>query len=167
LVPAESATQIETQRPAFKAVTAEVAAPVGSRGFGDEVGQRLVWMAGQGHQAAELRLNPPELGPVEVRLTLSSDQASLTILSPHAAVRDAVQSNLPRLQDMLQSVGVNLGSVFVGSQGSGQPFGERPDFSPGSTVPGAIHGASGPATASGISTAGSVRLGLGVVDTYA
>jgi flagellar hook-length control protein FliK len=148
-------------------VTAEIAAPVGSRGFGDEVGQRLVWMASQGHQTAELRLNPPALGPVEVRLTLSSDQASLTILSPHAAVRDAVQSNLPRLQDMLQSVGVNLGSVFVGADGSRQPSGERPHSSAGGAGPTTISNASEAVTAIGVSTAGPMRMGFGVVDTYA
>lgn len=167
LVAAESGARVEVPPPAPKAVTAEIAAPVGSRGFGDEVGQRLVWMASQGHQTAELRLNPPALGPVEVRLTLSSDQASLTILSPHAAVRDAVQSNLPRLQDMLQSVGVNLGSVFVGADGSRQPSGERPHSSAGGAGPTAISNASGAVTAIGVSTAGPIRMGFGVVDTYA
>ena len=122
-------------------------------------------MASHDHQTAELRLNPPELGPVEMRLTLSSDQASLTILSPHAAVRDAMQSSLPRLQDMLQSVGVNLGSVFVGAHGSGQSPDGRPPAHPGGTVHTGLPRA--PAALPGGATAGAVRVIVGAVDTYA
>jgi flagellar hook-length control protein FliK len=98
----------------------EVAARLGTPGFADDFGNRVVWMAGQGQHAAEFRIDPPHLGPVEVRLALSNDQASLVLLSPHASVREALQSTLPRLQELLGAAGINLGSVHVGTQGSGQ-----------------------------------------------
>ena len=98
----------------------DIAAPLSSRDFGPEVGNRLVWMATQNHQVAELRIDPPQLGPVEVRLSIANDQANLSIVSPHAAVREAMQASLPRLQDMLQGLGISLGHVSVGAEGFGQ-----------------------------------------------
>ncbi|MDP2879866.1 MAG: flagellar hook-length control protein FliK, partial [Sulfuricella sp.] len=53
-----------------------VAPRVGSAEWGGAVGEKVVWMASQSHQVAELHLNPPNLGPLEVRLTISNDQAS-------------------------------------------------------------------------------------------
>jgi flagellar hook-length control protein FliK len=93
----------------------EIASRFGTPAFADEFGNRVVWMAGHNQQAAEFHIDPPQLGPVEVRLSLASDQASLVLLSPHASVRDALQATLPRLQDMLAAAGINLGSVHVGS----------------------------------------------------
>jgi flagellar hook-length control protein FliK len=90
----------------------------GVRTFADDVGGRVAWMVKHGQQTAELRVDPPQLGPLEVRLTVSGDQANLTLLSPHAAVRDALQASLPRLQEMLLGSGVELGSVHVGSEAS-------------------------------------------------
>jgi flagellar hook-length control protein FliK len=137
-----------------------VAAPVGTRDFGQEVGARLVWMAGHGQQVAQLRVDPPQLGPVEVRLTITNDEASLAILSAHAQVRDAVQASLPRLQEMLQGIGLNLSSVFVGAEGFGH--GSHPSQSTQPSHP-LRH-----AIASGILDPGSpvLRSGVGLVDVY-
>jgi flagellar hook-length control protein FliK len=88
---------------------------MGARSFAEDVGSRVAWMISNRQQIAELRVDPPQLGPVEVRLSIAGDQASLTLLSPHAAVRDALQANLPRLQEMLTGAGVDLGSVHVGT----------------------------------------------------
>jgi flagellar hook-length control protein FliK len=107
-------------RPSMERITLESPVRVGSRAFADDLGQRVMWMASNGQHAAELRVDPPQLGPVEVRLTVSGDQASLTLLSPHASVRDALQSSLPRLHEMLVTAGIDLGSVHVGSHAPGQ-----------------------------------------------
>jgi flagellar hook-length control protein FliK len=93
----------------------EVPVRMGARSFAEDVGSRVAWMVSNRHQIAELRVDPPQLGPVEVRLSITGDQASLTLLSPHAAVRDALQASLPRLQEMLTGAGVDLGSVHVGT----------------------------------------------------
>lgn len=117
-------------QPQSAASTQGVKAPeqpiaLGRATFAEEVGNRLTWMASNGKQQAEIRLDPPHLGPLELRLSITGDQASLSVVSAHAAVRDAVQNSVSRLQDMMQAVGVNLGQVFVG-QGSQdqQPRGE-------------------------------------------
>jgi len=93
---------------------------VGSAEWGGAVGERVVWMANQSHQVAELHLNPPNLGPIEVRLTISNDQASALFVSHHSAVREAIETALPRLREMLADNGIMLGNVTVGSESFSQ-----------------------------------------------
>lgn len=89
---------------------------VGSAEWAGGVGEKVVWMVNQGHQVAELHLNPPNLGPLEVRLTISNDQASALFVSHHSAVREAIETALPRLREVLADNGIMLGNVAVGSE---------------------------------------------------
>ena len=88
-----------------------VAPRVGSAEWGGAVGEKMVWMANQSHQVAELHLNPPNLGPLEVRLTINNDQASALFVSHHSAVREAIETALPRLREMLADNGIMLGNA--------------------------------------------------------
>lgn len=94
--------------------------PVGTPGWGGDLGQKVVWMVGQQKQSAELQLNPPQLGPLEVRLTLNQDQMTATFVSHHAAVREAIETALPRLREMLADNGIALGNVMVGAESFAQ-----------------------------------------------
>ncbi|MBI2289446.1 MAG: flagellar hook-length control protein FliK [Betaproteobacteria bacterium] len=92
--------------------------PVGAPGWNGELAQKVVWMATQQQQVAELRLNPPHLGPVEVKLTVGNDQgtqAGIQFASPHLATREAIESALPRLREMMADSGIALGDVTVGA----------------------------------------------------
>lgn len=93
---------------------------VGAPGWGNELGQKVVWMVGQQKQSAELQLNPPHLGPLEVRLTLNQDQMTATFVSHNAAVRDAIETAMPRLREMLSDNGIALGNVMVGAESFAQ-----------------------------------------------
>lgn len=97
--------------------------------WGNEFAQKIVWLAHQQHQVAELRLNPAHLGPVEIMLSLSGDngaQASAQFVSPHAAVREAIEAALPRLREMMAEGGIQLGDVMVGAESfQRQEQGER------------------------------------------
>lgn len=90
-------------------------APVGSSAWGDALGQKVVWMAGQQTQVAELHLNPPNLGPMEVRLSISNDQISAIFVSHQPAVREAIEAAMPRLREMLADSGMSLGNASVSS----------------------------------------------------
>jgi len=120
LAPNLAAPQIT---PAPNAVpVATLDARVGDHGWNQGLGDKLVWMAGQGHQVAELHLNPPDLGPLKITLTLNHDQASAQFISAHTHVRDAIQAAMPRLREMLAGSGITLGNanVSTGTFG-GQP----------------------------------------------
>lgn len=142
---------------------------VGAPGWGAELGQKVVWLANQQQQVAQINVTPPNLGPIEIRLNLSSDQASAIFISPHAAVRDAIEAALPRLRDMLAESGLTLGNVDVSSQSFGQAQqghaqgGERSR----STVPelATLH-AGEPALRLG-TLPGAARAGQGLVDIFA
>ncbi|MEW5943378.1 MAG: flagellar hook-length control protein FliK [Pseudomonadota bacterium] len=97
-----------------RAMTVEPA--VGAAAWGDALGQKVVWLASQNQQVAELHLNPPSLGPLEVRLSISNDQASALFVSHHPAVRDAIESAMPRLRDMLADNGIMLGNATVSAE---------------------------------------------------
>ena len=62
------------------------------------MGNRVMWMVTKNVQHAEIRLNPAELGPLEVRVAVNRDETSILFTSQHMAVRDAVEAALPRLR---------------------------------------------------------------------
>lgn len=100
--------------------------PLTNPAWGDALGNRLVWTMGQQQQAVEMRLNPPALGPLEVRISMSEGQANLTFATQHLPVREAIEAATPRLREMLGDSGINLGSVSVnvGTSAQQQQSGE-------------------------------------------
>lgn len=92
--------------------------PVGGKDWGNNFSQKITWMATHKEQSAELHLNPPNLGPLDVVLKVSGDQATAMFTSPHAAVRDAVEQAMPRLREMMADNGIMLGNATVSDQGA-------------------------------------------------
>lgn len=92
-----------------------VAEPVGSSRWGDAVAQRVGLMLGKGEQQIDMQLNPPHLGPMEVRLNLGNEQASVVFTSQHAAVREALAAATPKLTALLADQGIQLVDVKVAS----------------------------------------------------
>ncbi len=92
-----------------------LATQVGQPKWNDDFAQKIVWLSNQQNQVAEIRLNPAHLGPVEVTLNMTSEQATAQFASPHAAVREAIEAALPRLREMMAENGIDLGSVTVGT----------------------------------------------------
>lgn len=68
----------------------------------------------------ELNLNPAELGPLKVKLSLIDSQAHVAFVSEHAGVRQALEAALPQLRTSFADSGISLGQTTVGS-GSGEP----------------------------------------------
>lgn len=100
---------------------------VGTAGWGNEFAQKVMWIAGDKQQSAELHLNPPELGPLSIRLAIDDDQASAVFHSAHSEVREAIQAALPRLREVLAESGIALGnaSVTADSPREGSAFDRR------------------------------------------
>lgn len=110
--------------PARTAIPREVMTmqlPLRAQGWDGELAQRIVWMAGRQAQWAEITLYPPNLGSLEVHLSLKGNDASAHFYSPHAAVREAIDESLSRLREMLAGVGISLGQTQV----SQESFGDR------------------------------------------
>jgi flagellar hook-length control protein FliK len=85
----------------------------GKADWGQGMGKQILWMVNQNISRAEIRLNPANLGPLEVRIDMDKDQVNVAFTSRHADVRDAVELALPRLREMLEDKGLNLADADV------------------------------------------------------
>lgn len=129
-------------------VMLQVSSPIGAVQWGTDLGQQLVVLgnyAQQGRQTAELRLDPPDLGPLRVSITLNDGIASAAFVSAHAAVRQAIETALPQLQQALAQAGISLGQTSVGDQPAQQGFAEQ--FSNGNSGKGANQNGQGNSSA--------------------
>lgn len=93
--------------------------------WGQVMSSRVAWMAKEGIQEAELRMNPARLGPVEVKLHVQNDQASVTFLAQQSATRDALEQALPRLRESFAENGMQLTDAQVGEQEQQQEQSEQ------------------------------------------
>ncbi|WP_348944095.1 flagellar hook-length control protein FliK [Chitinibacter sp. FCG-7] len=114
-VSAASAVQTTNQASRSAATTAYIETPVQDARWGDAVAQRVSLMLGKQEQQIEMQLNPPNLGPMEVRLNLGNEQASVVFTSQHAAVREALAAATPKLTALLADQGIVLQNVQVAS----------------------------------------------------
>lgn len=90
-----------------------IAAPLGEEGWGKAMGERIMWMIGKGVQTSSIRINPPNLGPIQVHVSVHNDQASVNILAHHGAVKEALEAAIPRLREMMQESNLQLVNVDV------------------------------------------------------
>ena len=96
--------------------------PVGSEGWGADIGTQMIRMSADGNHVAELNLNPAGLGPLKVTLTLGDNQAQAMFVSAHESVRRAVEAALPQLRDTLAGQGIQLGQASVDAGTQQQAF---------------------------------------------
>ena len=102
---------VASARPVLPTTT--LATPFRQPGWDQALSERVLWAASQKLQSAEIRLNPPNLGPIEVRVHMQQDQAQVSFTAQHAVVREALESSMPRLREMLNANGFNLVDVDV------------------------------------------------------
>lgn len=87
--------------------------PLQAREWKEEFGDRVRWLITQKMHTAELKINPPQLGAIEIRINVQNDQVSVQFQAAHAMVRDALEDSLPRLREILNSSGLDLVDVDV------------------------------------------------------
>ncbi|MEL0624542.1 flagellar hook-length control protein FliK [Marinomonas arenicola] len=90
--------------------------PPNHPGWAGEMGQKVAFVAQSGGHTAHIKLDPPELGSLTVKVSVDSDnnntQVSFMAATPQA--RDLLESQMGRLRDMLAQQGMDLDSVDVG-----------------------------------------------------
>lgn len=97
----------------------KIAARVGTPGWDQQVGQKIVWMVAGQEQSASLTLNPPDMGPMQVVLSVNNDQATVTFSAAQPEVRQALEDAMPKLREMMNESGIALGNASV-NDGSAQ-----------------------------------------------
>ena len=96
--------------------------------WGESFSKQVVWMSNQNVNSAELRLNPANLGPIEVRIEMEDEQINVSFSSRNAVVREAVEQALPRLREMFEQSGLNLSESNVSQQSFSERQGEQQEI---------------------------------------
>ncbi|WP_407970964.1 flagellar hook-length control protein FliK [Burkholderia pyrrocinia] len=157
---------------AIAAANTHVLAPhVGTADWTDALSQKVVFLSNAHQQSAELTLNPPDLGPLQVVLRVADTHAHALFVSQHAQVRDAVEAALPKLREAMEAGGLGLGSATVSDGGfASQQQNPQQTFAGGQS-PRRGHGGSSavdaPTDAAQSAPAAASVSRAGLVDTFA
>lgn len=151
----------QTQVPA----TAQVQVPVGKPGWSEAVMEKVMWFSAQNIDSAEIQLSPPELGPMQVRVSTQNEQASVYFSSHHAAVRDALDQALPRLRELFESQGIQLLDAGVGERSFAEQRASRQFQQDGRQQGGEQD--DGAAALAADESGGHIQRPRGMVDAYA
>ena len=76
-------------------------------------------MVSNGSREMVLRLHPPELGDLTVRIAVSGRDVSAWFASPQPQVQSAISAAIGQLQTNLGNAGYNLNGAWVGGDASG------------------------------------------------
>ena len=147
---------------------AHIPISVGAPGWGQALGDKVIWAARNDVQTAQISINPPQLGPMQISLSLSGDQATAVFASAHGEVRQAIEAAMPQLREMLSASGITLGDASVGAQlPQQQQRDTQNQFANGNRSAGenAILPADG--SHETIVTAAPIQRGRGLVDLFA
>jgi flagellar hook-length control protein FliK len=158
-----SASPLSGTAAAASTPTLQVNASVDSSEFAQGLADRVSWMIGSGLNSAKLQVNPPQLGPIELSISVQGNHALVAMTTHSAVTRDALESSSPKLREMLSAQGFGQVSVDI----SQRSFQDRSAYSrPYGQVPSTDRSAA--ATTAVTAAAGSTpRASLGVLDAYA
>jgi flagellar hook-length control protein FliK len=139
-----------------------VNSPVGSSGFAKELGQQVTWLSGQDIKQAQIRLNPQDLGPLDVKVNLEHGRVDVAFVAQHPATVAAVQQGLDQLHQMLGGQGLSLGHTSVGQHSAQQQFGGQQQPSSGGSSAGDADQTAEPSSGETLA-----KVAIGLVDAFA
>lgn len=108
-----------TARPVAAASQA-VGVPFGQSGWSEAVVDKVMWMSSRNLNSVEIRLTPAELGPLEINLQNRGQELQVQFVSQNPSVREALESQVVRLREMVGQQGLDLVDVSVGDNGARQ-----------------------------------------------
>lgn len=94
----------------------------------NQLKEKMLMMVKDKVHTAEIRLDPSELGSMQVKISLQQDQMSVQFMVQHNSAKELMEQQMPKLKELLQQQGIELsqGSVQQQSQSSsGQEGGRR------------------------------------------
>lgn len=81
--------------------------------FADALGEQVSWIVGDERSEASIELDPPELGPIRIRIEHGGEQSSLLFQATHPQTRELLAASLPQLRDLLNAQGIELARAQV------------------------------------------------------
>ena len=138
--------------------------------FGGDLAAEVKVMVEGGVQQAELHLNPADLGPIRIQLSLNAQTADISFAAAHSLTREGLAQALPALREMLAGQGLSLGQAGVSSGGSGDASAFQAPQREAQTPRGERTNSSGASGLTGLAPAATtlrLRPGRGMLDLYA
>ncbi|GLP94969.1 flagellar hook-length control protein FliK [Paraferrimonas sedimenticola] len=83
-----------------------------------QIQNQIQAMIRHGQQHAEIRLDPAELGSLQIRIQMQGEQAQVQFMAAQPHARELLESALPRLRELMQQQGLDLGNTDVSGQES-------------------------------------------------
>jgi flagellar hook-length control protein FliK len=94
-------------------------------GWTEEVVNRVMYLSSANLKAADIQLQPAELGRLDIRVNMVPDQQTqVTFMSAHPGVREALDGQVHRLRDMFAQQGMGQVDVNVSDQSRGSQQGQ-------------------------------------------
>lgn len=106
----------------LKPYTTTVHSQLNDQAWPDEMTEKVMFLASKNIQNAQIHMNPVELGPIEVKISVQNEQTVVNFNVQNANVREMLEANVHRLREMMDGNGVNLADVNVGSESSSEGF---------------------------------------------
>lgn len=116
---ARSAQETMTQTPQESARQLQQAIDILGPQAPQQLRERISVMFNSRTQAAEIRLDPPDLGRMQIRVNLNQEQASVNFQVSSPQAREALEQSMPRLRELLAENGIQLADSNVSEQKSG------------------------------------------------
>ncbi|MEO3725530.1 flagellar hook-length control protein FliK [Pseudomonas syringae] len=145
-------------------------------GWTEEVVNRVMYLSSNNLKAADIQLQPAELGRLDIRVNMVPDQQTqVTFMSAHPSVREALDGQMHRLRDMFNQQGmgqvdVNVSDQNRGWQGQGQEQAQQGQSGRTSAAGGRLDSAEEELTPAAVAEAAATAthvIGSSAVDYYA
>lgn len=133
-------TALPTSAPTVSSAPATPMMPVSSASpqqLAETAARLMVQSVAEGKWQASLRLDPPELGRVEVQMGRDQSALSAHFVTATSGARAALEQALPQLAQQLAEQGMSLGDSSVSQQHSGDGSSPHaPEATPEGSAPG-------------------------------
>lgn len=112
--------QIESTRLAQQTTASEKGVNIFKPEGQQQLTEKVRWMVNSRNISAEIRLDPPDLGGMNIKVNLSGDSASVSFVVQSQQAREALDQATPRLREMLEEQGIELGQSSVEQESGGR-----------------------------------------------
>ena len=95
------------------------------------VQQQVGLMMARNLKSVDIRLDPPELGSMQIKLNISNEQAAVSFVVSSQQAKDALEGSLPKLRELLEQQGMELADADVKQESRQGGDGHGSDEEPG------------------------------------
>ncbi|ADC71672.1 flagellar hook-length control protein [Thioalkalivibrio sp. K90mix] len=117
----QAAEGSEGSRSSLRLDLARLLQPGGERELTDQI--RMLARAQGGR--TEIKLHPPQLGTLDVRLNVDGDRATVQFISANPVTREVLEAAMPRLRESLAQSGLTLEDATVSDQTAEEHEGQQ------------------------------------------